>query len=264
MKKILIVILLGFYIISAGCDNSDRKVKKKKIPGEREALIALYNSTDGDGWNWDKSWKAPPLHTDGFALPQTECKWYGVKCNEEKKVVELNFSREPCHGKNCGDGPMHGVLSGNIPPQLEYLTNLEYLFLGWNNLKGAIPKELGNLKDLKWINLEFNQLSGKIPPQLSNLTKLTCLDLYSNNINGTIPKKLAQLKNMEILDLDGNNLSGKIPLQLINLSNIKELFLCYNYLECPSDKTLVKFLDEKDAQRAYYSWRNQTDKYCSD
>ncbi|HLP47610.1 MAG TPA: hypothetical protein VK469_16810, partial [Candidatus Kapabacteria bacterium] len=45
---------------------------------ERAALIALYNSTNGDGWTNNSGWKTPPLDTDGFAMPGTENTWYGV------------------------------------------------------------------------------------------------------------------------------------------------------------------------------------------
>ncbi len=46
---------------------------------EREALIALYNDTDGNNWTDNSGWKAPPL-SDGFAMPGTECDWNEVGC----------------------------------------------------------------------------------------------------------------------------------------------------------------------------------------
>ena len=79
---------------------------------EREALIALYDSTDGDNWNDNSGWKTPPLHTDGFSMPGTENTWSGITCN-----------------------------SGN--------TTVEHLVLGSNQLTGNIPAELGNLTNLQ-------------------------------------------------------------------------------------------------------------------
>ena len=38
---------------------------------ERAALLALYNSTNGDQWWTNDGWRTPPLHTDGFAVPGT-------------------------------------------------------------------------------------------------------------------------------------------------------------------------------------------------
>ena len=42
---------------------------------ERAALIAFYNSTDGDNWKDNSGWKTPPLDSDGFAMPGTENTW---------------------------------------------------------------------------------------------------------------------------------------------------------------------------------------------
>jgi hypothetical protein len=62
------------------------------IPSEeRIALIALYNSTDGDNWTDNSGWKTPPLHTDGFAMPGTENKWYGISISgDHVSQLELN------------------------------------------------------------------------------------------------------------------------------------------------------------------------------
>ena len=54
---------------------------------EREVLIAIYNSTDGDNWDDNANWKEPPLHTDGFAMPGTEGVWYGVNTYPDNTAV---------------------------------------------------------------------------------------------------------------------------------------------------------------------------------
>ena len=59
---VLILILWGFPVLSVNADT---------LP-EREALIALYISTDGINWGNKDGWKTPPLHTDGFADPCTD------------------------------------------------------------------------------------------------------------------------------------------------------------------------------------------------
>ena len=50
---------------------------------ECEALVALYESTDGDNWNDNTGW----LATD------TPCSWFGVTC-EAGNVSKLNLSGE--------------------------------------------------------------------------------------------------------------------------------------------------------------------------
>lgn len=125
---------------------------------ERSALIDLYNSTDGDNWADNSGWKAPPLHTDGFAMPGTECTWYGVTCSGGSYVIELDL----CHNN----------LVGTIPPSIGYFMYLSYLYLGNNQLSGAIPPELGSLHYLYGLWLNGNLLSGSIPDALLNLYHL--------------------------------------------------------------------------------------------
>ena len=49
-------------------------------------------------------------------------------------------------------------MSGEIPPALGKLANLEWLYLPEDRLSGEIPPELGNLVNLEELNLSTNQL----------------------------------------------------------------------------------------------------------
>jgi len=139
--------------VTHGSDPLDDDV----MPGEefvqRAALIDLYNSTDGDNWIDNSGWKDDEL----FALPGTECSWYGINCSgDHVKNIELNANN----------------LMGSIPESIGDLTRLKKLDLKDNQLSGAIPPELGNLNKLKRLLLSSNQLIGEIPSELINLTKL--------------------------------------------------------------------------------------------
>ncbi len=182
---------------------------------ERAVLIALYNSTNGDGWKNKSGWKKPPLHLDGFAKLGTEGNWYGVILSEDH-VYAINLS--------------YNNLSGSIPSQLGNLKNLTTLDLSTNQLSGSIPSQLGNLSILHYFFLYNNQLSGNIPSQLANLTNLEVLDLSGNLLSGSIPSQLGNLSNLQSLCLEVNYLSGSIPSQLGNLSNLEVLFLDNNHL----------------------------------
>ena len=58
-------------------------------------------------------------------------------------------------------------MSGEIPPELIGLSNLETLWLDGNHLSGEIPPELGGLSNLETLSIRSNQLSGEIPPELA-------------------------------------------------------------------------------------------------
>ena len=208
---------------------------------ERAALIALYNSTDGDNWTDNSGWKTPPLETDGFAAYGTEDTWHGVTCDAGNNfVTEIHLNSNNLTGpvplalsnliNLTGLDMRHNQLTGTIPPELGNLMNLEYLWLTQNQLTGNIPPELSGLTNLRYLNLHDNQLTGTIPTQLCNLTYLNNLDLQYNQLTGNIPSELGNLTNLAYLTLGINQLTGTIPPELGNLTNLKWLSLLQNQL----------------------------------
>lgn len=195
---------------------------------ERAALIALYNSTDGDNWTDNSGWKDGVLDpVDGFQESGTEDTWYGVLV-EDDSVIEIDL--------------VDNQLSGTLPFELGNLSNLDWLQLYGNQLTGSIPSEIGSLNNLTLLDLGINQLSGSIPKELSNLNNLQDLLLDDNQLNGTIPSELGVLNNLLTFWIDGNQLRGKIPLELRNLTNLNSLNICNNHLYA-TDPALRDFLD---------------------
>lgn len=196
---------------------------------EREALIALYNATDGDNWNIKHYWKSSV----------SICEWYGVYCKDDK-VLDISLSRNNLKGsipkeignlKNLKDIALEtNNLSGSIPKEIYSLKNLESIMLSDNNLTGEIPKEIGNLQKLSSLELTKNNLSGIIPKEIGNLQNLQSLQLGTNKLSGSIPKEIGNLKELSVLNLRGNNLSGSIPKELYNLKNMMLFYLSYNNL----------------------------------
>ncbi|MGE5342021.1 MAG: fibronectin type III domain-containing protein [Candidatus Omnitrophota bacterium] len=212
-KKTIISVFFVLVLVWIFADTVQSAIPQK----EREALIALYNSTNGDNWWYTSGWKTPPLHTDGFAMPGTENRWKGVQCNlYNNKVLNINLEQNN--------------LTGTLPPELGNLSNLENLWLNSNQLAGPIPPELGSLSKLQWVNLDFNQLTGSIPPELGNLSELQGLHLDSNQLTGTIPQELGNLSNLYYLYLQSNQLNGQIPKELAKLPNLFHLALGSNLL----------------------------------
>jgi Leucine-rich repeat (LRR) protein len=128
---------------------------------ECQALVALYNSTDGAHWTDHTNW----------LVTSTPCDWIYVIC-DTGHVVHLYL------------GNNH--LSGTIPSELKDLTSLQDLYLGSNNLTGSIPPELGNLSNLLNLDLFGNHLTGSIPKELGSLSNLVSLSVGSNTLTGII------------------------------------------------------------------------------
>ena len=198
---------------------------------ERNALIALYNSTNGDNWKDNTNWCSDkPLN-----------EWSGVHVNTNNRVYYINLNNNNLQGTIPAElGNLANLntlylssnqLSGSIPTELGNLANLKALYLGSNQLSGSIPTELGNLANLETLNLYKNQLSGNIPAELGNLTNLKTLDLYYNQLSGNIPAELGNLTNLETLDLSYNQLTGEIPAFIGNMKSYANVSLYYNQLE---------------------------------
>ena len=196
---------LGTATVTVASGNASAAAAITVTTGDRAALTALYEATDGPNWRNSANWL-----TDA---PLGE--WYGVTTDASGRVVGLHLG---------GRANRHG-LSGSIPPELGSLTSLTRLHLGLNNLSGPIPPELGRLAKLWELNLSDNDLSGSIPSELGDLAKLRTLRLSSNGLSGGIPPELGNLTNLTELRLSYNELSGSIPLELGNLSNLKRLGL---------------------------------------
>jgi hypothetical protein len=210
--KAYLCFLLLVLIASAPCI-----VDAAILSSERAALIALYNSTNGDNWTNKSGWKTSPIYTDGFSMPGTENSWYGVVCNSENTaVLEIDLS--------------DNSLIGMIPCEIGNLGNLQKIYINNNQLTGSIPAELGNLSDLQWLILECNELTGAIPVELGNLDNLQVLDLFGNFLTGSIPVQLSNLDNLIALSLGSNRLTGMIPNEFSKLSNLRGLYLHSNQL----------------------------------
>ncbi len=157
-----------------------------QIPtAERAALIALYNSADGDNWLNKTNWLGPA---------GTECTWFGVEC----RMIDVNPLNMYVYTLDASGNNLSGI----IPPELENLSGVRSLYLGGNDLIGSIPPELGSLPNLGLLSLHSNHLSGTIPPELGNLASLQYLRLEANQLSGEIPEELANLSTILPAGLD--------------------------------------------------------------
>lgn len=183
---------------------------KAQVPQiEHDALVALYNATDGLNWSNNSNW-------EDF-VEGTECTWFGVTCTVNSTVSGISMP-----GNN---------LQGSLPVEIGDFSDLFTLNLRNNQLTGAIPTQLGNLTSLTtFLDLSGNQLDGTIPTTLANLDQLIKLDLSNNQMTGSIPAALAGMDSLQSLTLSFNQLDGTLPVELGNSSNLEILILDSNKL----------------------------------
>jgi ELWxxDGT repeat protein len=186
---------------------------------ECEALVSLYNTTDGPSWFNQLGW----LTTDRL------CSWYGIVCsdgyvetinqfsNNMTGELAVDFSGFPVlWGIELSDNQLSGefgTILGNLPPQLEVL------YLSSNNLSGPIPSSISNFYGLLGLKLSSNQLTGDLSAIIDNMpTSLYYIYLDDNQFTGTIPASIGNFNDLSQFDISQNSdLSGTIALEIINL-----------------------------------------------
>ena len=212
----------------SGSASSSMTVTVMDNSRDREALIALYNSTAGPDWTVSTNWLSDePIDT-----------WHGVSTDDEGRVTWLDLIENRLSGtipveiaqlNNLKGLDLSGnQLTGSVPPGFGELQKLALLRLASNRLSGPISPELGQLRNLTDLNLGHNLLTGFIPPEFALLQKLGSLVLHNNQLTGSIPAELGRLQNLRNLQLSNNQLTGTIPAELGQLENLRHLAFIKN------------------------------------
>ncbi|MGB5942298.1 MAG: T9SS type A sorting domain-containing protein [Leeuwenhoekiella sp.] len=178
------------------------------------ALVALYNATNGDNWTVNTNW----LNNDA---PLSE--WYGISLDGNNRVTNLDLS-----GNN---------LTGSLPTQIGDLTELTSIDLFLNSLSGDLPQEFWNLLELERAIMgaqegidekEAPKMMASIPEKIKDMTKLNWLNLSGYRFTENLPEEMFTLPNLEFLRLNHCDLTEMPPIW--NLPKIKNVFLFDNAL----------------------------------
>ncbi|KAI3850048.1 hypothetical protein MKX03_024923 [Papaver bracteatum] len=128
------------------------------VEEEVDALLKWKSSLINQNHSLLSSWKV-----NSTASTTSPCKWYGINCNREGRVDEVNIA-----GLGL-QGTLHKF-------NFSSFSNFVSLDLSSNELFGTIPSRISILSKLTHLDLSFNKLSGHIPPEIASLTSLLYLD----------------------------------------------------------------------------------------
>ncbi|OQX82436.1 MAG: hypothetical protein B6D64_00145 [Bacteroidetes bacterium 4484_276] len=167
------------------------------------ALVALYDSTNGDNWYNNLNWLDENLPVGN---------WYGIEI-ENYSVVQINLSSNN--------------LVGNIPSEIGNLNSLSILDVSYNSIL-SIPVSIGNLFSLEEIDLSLNDVSF-LPSSIGNCSNLKRLQLNVNNLQ-EIPAEIGDLTNLERLILGGNNINV-LPDEIFDLTSLRYLNFAANGMD---------------------------------
>jgi Leucine-rich repeat (LRR) protein len=197
---------------------------------ECNALVDLYNSTNGASWTNHTNWLVSTSAGDWFGVGvSTDHVVYSISLPVNNLSGTLPSSMDDLTELNSIDLSNNGI-GGSLPPELGNLDHLYQLYISDNQISGSIPSALGDATNLLQLALDRNQFSGSIPPELGALTNLTELWLYTNQLTGSIPPQLGNLTHLVYFYLSNNHLSGRIPASLGNLVNATAFDVSSNHL----------------------------------
>lgn len=159
---------------------------------ERDALVDLYTSTNGEGWTHSDGWTTAPMTMNESG---TEGLWYGVtveKLDDGLHVTELRLS--------------DNALSGALPAQFGAITKSSHIDLSGNALTGTIPSSIGQMTSVQSLQLSRNNFQGALPSELYTCTALTSLDISNNAFTGVLAESITNLTALTALNLSYNGL----------------------------------------------------------
>ena len=160
---------------------------------ERQALIDLYEATQGDDWYSNSGWKE---EAGAFSQPGTEGRWYGVVLDAGQQHVR----RIKLYYNN---------LRGSVPESLSDLLHLESFEVCGNRLEGSVPDAVTQLSSLTYLEICQNEFTSL--PDLSPLSELAKLEAGGNQFSGTVPLWILNFPELDYLNLEGNQYSGDFP-----------------------------------------------------
>lgn len=156
-----------------------------------DALIKLYDATNGDLWLVNSGWKEGKEGTACNPCDFNGSPWFGLNCHQNR-VTEVTLD------ENNLDG---------FIPDLQLGELLWFSLLG-NPLRDTIPNFLG-IPKVRYMSFSECTLSGPIP-NFSNCPDLVELWAYDNALSGTLPN-FQNCQNLSIIELGINELIGPMP-----------------------------------------------------
>ncbi|KAM7269958.1 hypothetical protein ACFE04_029172 [Oxalis oulophora] len=170
------------------------------------------------------------------------CEWTNIHCENSNLVTKIQLGHQNLQGNLPSDlntltqlvtlELMFNQLTGPVP-DLSGLTNLQTLLLHNNNFSSFPNGFFVKLTSLATVTLDYNSFEAwQIPDSLKEATALKDFSANSANVNGTIPGFMGGdvFPSLGSLHLASNNLQGELPASFSTLTQMNSLWLNGNGL----------------------------------
>jgi len=218
------------------------------IHPDYNALIELYDSTNGDNWtntvNGDRAWDQSCDPCDGS--------WFGIEC-QNGRVTCIDLDGDP----NCTLDVIGNNLDGTIPDII--LEELEILILSGNKrIVGELP-QFDSLENVQVLRCDNCSLSSSLPN--FNLPSLRVLSISNNNLSGQLPE-MNLLPNVEFIRLNENAFEGTIP-EFVSNPLLNRIRLQDNNLSGCYPSTICNISDISYINNPLLPWEGDHMPFCS-
>ena len=211
---------------------------------EREALIAIYETLDGDNWHFNDNWCSDkPLDlwsgvytNNGYVdyLAIIDKRDIGQRVSLPEEICNLSYLTtlrlENTDVDKLPENIAHSSLKNFYSENNIYITleDLQPIYA----INGLLSIDVrANEFDMWGAGMEIYdmyQQPSPIPDEIFNIYSLEDLGLYGCNLSGEIPEKIGQLTNLRSLQLYnqwGTHMYGPIPKSIGNLKKLSNLTL---------------------------------------
>lgn len=223
----------------------------------RYGLACLYFAT----YDVDNIYSMNPgpwKRNTGWLTATSFCTWYGVTCNDEGIITEIDLSDNNVAGSFpqeltlIADQLESLDLSGNpiasIGGDLSWIAamkNLRRLDLYFCNMDfgGGVPPYFSELKKLEYLDISYCFFYGDLDgAPFKDMTKLTYLDIGGNGFYGSsVPDEIAELPKLEVLLMGFSGLRGDLSwFDKLN-AGIFEVWADFNYFDGSIPTTIGRF-----------------------
>ena len=213
---------------------------------ECEALVSLYNATDGDHWTNTSGWIG-----SGDSTPTTVCDWYNISCSAwHVATISLEQNNLSWTIPNAISSLTHSLYYFNVSQNhisslgtgIFTLTWLQYFYANHNQLT-QLPTGIGNLTNLKQLDINVNDIT-EIPASIGNLTNLELLYATHNNFT-SLPDEFSNLTHLGWVYLNNGELTT-LPESMVGMNSIQQINIDTNKICTWSMSTnLISFLNTK-------------------
>lgn len=205
----LVLVLVCFVVVVFGATD----------PGDLAVLLKFRDGLENlEILNWPKNGDdpcGPPSWDHVFCadsrVTQIQVQKMGLKGTLPQDFNKLTMLQNIGFQRNQFSGPL---------PSFSGLSNLQYIYLDFNNFSSIPDDFFEGLVNLQVAALDYNNFNastGWSPKHLNESAQLSEFSCCSCNLAGPLPDYLGTMSSLTNLRLSGNSLSGEIPSTLSGL-----------------------------------------------